>query len=184
MIMSELQRFLPADQDLLVSLFYRIGQWMSHIDDTDTSDHSENLEEEQMLKVLTKLSKSANSGPLANEIAAEAIRQKGSWARWAKQTDNVLADVTKAKALIKGQATQDEFVAYGRSLVTIATAVARAYREAEDVEEAEEKGFFSWLSEKKAHVTLALTDAEAHKDLNISPAEDSALNDLVMTLKE
>jgi len=30
--MSELERFLPADQDILVSLFYRVGQWMSQVD--------------------------------------------------------------------------------------------------------------------------------------------------------
>lgn len=181
--MAELERFLPADQDLLVSLFYRIGQWMSEVDDTDTGEESEAIEESQMFKVLNKLAKSQNVGALTSEIAAEAIRQKGSWSRWAKQTDNVLDDVTRAKALLNGQGTQDEFVSYGRSLVTIATAVARAYREAEDVEETEEKGFFAWLSEKKAHVALALTDADAHKDLNISPAEDSALNDLYQALK-
>lgn len=180
--MSELERFLPADQDLLVSLFYRIGQWMSQADDTDTGEDSEQIEEAQMFKILNKLAESKNAGALCSEIASEALRQKGSWARWSKQIDTVLSDVTRAKALIKGQANQQEFVAFGRSLVTIATAVARAYREAEDVE-VEEKGFLSWLSEKKAHVTLALTDAEAHKDLNISPAEDSALTELVMTLK-
>ena len=95
----------------------------------------------------------------------------------------MLGDVTRAKALIKGQANQQEFVAFGKSLVTIATAVARAYREAEDVDVDDDKGFLSWLSEKKDHVVLALSDSEAHKDLNISPAEDSALTELVMTLK-
>lgn len=181
--MSELERFLPADQDLLVSLFYRIGQWMAEADDTDTGADSEQIEEAQMFKILNKLSASKNAGALCSEIAAEALRQKGSWARWSKQIDNVLDDVTRAKALIKGQANQQEFVAFGKSLVTIATAVARAYREAEDVDVDDDKGFLSWLSEKKDHVVLAFSDSEAHKDLNISPAEDSALTELVMTLK-
>jgi hypothetical protein len=180
--MSELERFLPADQDLLISLFYRIGQWMSQVDDTDGGEDSEQIEEAQMFKILNKLSQSKNVGLLCSEIAAEALRQKGSWARWSKQIDTVINDVSRAKALIKAQANQQEFVAFGKSLVTIATAVARAYREAEDVE-TEEKGFLSWLSEKKDHVVLALTDAEGHKDLNISPAEDSALTELVFALK-
>lgn len=180
--MAELERFLPADQELLVGLFYRIGQWISEADDTDTGAESEAIEEEQMFKILNKLAKSQNAGKLVSEIAAEAIRQKGSWARWAKKMDTVLDDVVRAKIVIKDQGTQEEFVAFGRSLVTIATAVARAYRESEDGE-GEEKGFFSWLTEKKAHVALALTDSEAHKDLNISPAEDSALNELYQALK-
>lgn len=181
--MSELDRFLPADQDLLVSLFYRIGQWMSQADDTDTSEESEAVEEEQMFKILNKLAQSKNIGALCSEIASEALRQKGSWARWGRKVDDVMSDVARAKEIIKGQGNTQEFVAFGKSLITIATSVARAYREADDDEHAEEKGFLSWLSEKKANVALALTDSDAHKDLNISPAEDSALTELVMTLK-
>lgn len=180
--MSELERFLPADQELLVGLFYRIGQWMSQIDDTDSDETSEQREEAQMLKILDKLAQSKNVGALCSELATEALRQKGSWARWAKHADTVLGDVARAKVILKDQANHQEFVAFGKSLVMIATSVARAYREADDAE-MEEKGIFSWLAEKKAHVTLALTDAEAHKDLNISPAEDSALTELVMVLK-
>jgi len=180
--MSELQRFLPADQDVLVGLFYRIGQWMSHIDDTDTTEKSEQAEEEQMFKILNKLANSKNTGQLCSEIAEESIRQKGSWARWSQNTDTVLADVAKAKELIKGQSNAQEFVSFGRCLVTIATSVARAYREAND-EEHKETGFMSWLSEKKANVALALSDFDAHKDLNISPAEDTALTELVDVLK-
>lgn len=180
--MSELQRFLPDDQELLVSLFYRVGQWMSSVDDTDTPQDSEQVEESQMIRILTKLSDSKSVGALCSEIAAESLRQKGSWSRWSRQTDSVIDDIHRAKLMMKGQATDDEFVAFGKSLVTIATAVARAYRESDDAEFAE-KGFLSWLAEKKAHVTLALTDSESYKELNISPAEDTALTELIFVLK-
>lgn len=80
--MSELQRFLPADQELLVSLFYRIGNWMSHIDDTDTDGASEDLERQHMMNVLKKLSENKKAGALCNELAEETLRQKDSWARW------------------------------------------------------------------------------------------------------
>jgi hypothetical protein len=180
--MSELQRFLPADQDLLVGLFYRVGRWMSDADDTDASETSEQKEEAQMFGILTKLSQSKNAGPLCNEIAAEALRQKGSWGRWSKQIDTVIDDVVKAKAVIKGQAIDEEFHLFGRSLVSIATSVARAYREASDVE-MEKTGVLGWLSEKKNDVAMAIFDPQAHKDMNISPAEDSALTELIEALK-
>lgn len=180
--MSELQRFLPADQELLVSLFYRIGQWMSEVDDTDIGGKSEQIEETTMFKVLTKLSQSGNAGVLCSEIASESVRQKGSWARWSKQMDSVLDDVARAKTVIVDQGTVAEFQLFGKSLVTIATSVARAYREATDIE-AQELGFLSWLTEKSAHISLALSDREGHKDLNVSPAEDTALNELVAALK-
>ena len=180
--MSELQRFLPADQDLLVSLFYRVGRWMSQVDDTDVGETSEKAEEAQMFKVLTKLSQSSNVGDLCQEICAEALRQKGSWARWAGQMDTLIDDVGRGKKIILGEGTDEEFRLFGKSLVTIATSVARAYRESTDME-SQEIGFLSWLTEKSSHVSLALSDREAHKDLNISPAEDNALIELVQALK-
>jgi len=180
--MSELQRFLPADQELLVSLFYRIGQWMSEADDTDTGTKSEQVEENAMFKILAKLAQSSQAGGLCSDIASESMRQKGSWARWSKQVDSVLEDVARAKTVIKDQGTVEEFHLFGKSLVTIATSVARAYRESTDME-SHEIGFLSWLTEKSSHVSLAVSDREAHKDLNISPAEDSALNELVAVLK-
>jgi hypothetical protein len=181
--MSELQRFLPADQDMLVGLFLRVGYWMSQMDDTDIDEESEQKEEAQLFKILTKLSQSEKIGALCSEISAEALRQKGSWSRWRGQMDAVLPDVKKAKDLIVSQGTVDELPAFGKCLMMIATAVAQAFREeADDIEE-EGSSYFSWLSEKALHVALALNDRAAYKDLNISPAEDTALNDLLNTLK-
>ncbi len=180
--MSELERFLPADQELLVSLFYRIGQWMAGVDDTDISGESEKVEEAQMFKILNQLAGSKNVGILCQEISSEAIRQRGSWGRWSQQLDHILTDVARAKILIKDQGNAQEFVAFGKSLITIATSVARAYREADDAD-IEQKTFLGWLSDTKEKVTMAITDREAHKDLNISPAEDTALTDLIQVLK-
>ena len=38
--MSELQRFLPQDQELLSGLLYRVGYWISNVDDTDEGNES------------------------------------------------------------------------------------------------------------------------------------------------
>jgi hypothetical protein len=145
-------------------------------------DKSERAEQAQMIKILTKLSQSEKVGALCMEICAEALRQKGSWGRWDKEIDTVLDDVALAKALIKGQGNAEEFQLFGKCLITIATSVARAYRETIDME-SQEIGFLSWLTEKSSHVSLALSDREAHKDLNISPAEENLLIELVAALK-
>lgn len=180
--MSELGRFLPEDQDLLVGLFYRIGRWMSAVDDSDTGDESETLEEKQMLRILGMLSTSAKAGALCNDIASEALRHKGSWARWDKMHDSVIDDVKRAKVIVFDHGTPAEFQLFGKSLVTIATSVARAYRESTDLD-GQELGFLSWLTEKSAHINLAMSDREGYKDLNISPAEDNALIELTAVLK-
>lgn len=180
--MSELERFTPQDQDLLIGLFYRVGIWISHIDDTDEGTASEEKELAKLLHVLGVVAKSDSAGSLVNDLASEAIRQNTSHARWAKMTDDILSDVRQARVIIKAHGTQQEYVSFGKALMMIGTSVARAFREESDMEE-KGGGYLSWLTEKASNLTQALTDREAHKDMNISPAEDTALNELLTALK-
>lgn len=178
--MSELQRFSPEDQDVLVGLLCRVGMWISGIDDTDVSTASEEKEEAKLRDVLQSLSATKKSTLIA-ELASEALRQKSNWPRWATSTDTVLDDVTAAKRILKGQGTSLEMGAFSKALMLIGTVVAKAFREENDLKE--EKGYLSWLTEKANELTLAMTDHESYKDMNISPAEDTALHDLLETLK-
>ena len=176
--MSELHRFPPADQDVLVSLFYRIGVWMSGIDDTDTGDRSENIENNLMLRTLGTIASSQMFGALTADIAFEALRQKGSWERWANTSDSALSDIPQVKSILEAQATGEETILYGNALIAIATSVARAYREADDVEDLNQS-LWTRIQETKEHLVLRLLDRDSFADLNISPAEDTALQQLV-----
>ncbi len=180
--MSELQRFVPEDQELLVGIFYRTGYWVSTIDDTDVGEESEHIEKKQLISVLEKISKAAKAGALINELAAEAVRQKGSWTRWEGNNDDFLPDLSRAISAAKGQTNAEEYKAFEKAIMMIGTAVAEAYRE--DADNAPEpEGYFSWLSEKANNVVLALTDKQSLKDMNISPQEDDALQEMWATLK-
>ncbi len=180
--MSELERFTPQDQDLLIGLFYRVGIWISHIDDTDEGTASEDKERAKLLHTLGVVAKSDSAGDLVKDLASEAIRQTASHGRWNKMTDDILSDVRQARVIIKAHGTAQEYVSFGKALMMVGTSVARAFREESDLEE-KGTGYLSWLTEKAGHLTQALTDREAHKDMNISPAEDSALNELLDALK-
>lgn len=180
--MSELQRFVPEDQELLVGIFYRTGYWISTIDDTDVGEESERREMRQLLLTLEKISNAQKAGALVNELAAEALRQKGSWRRWENANDDYLADLDRAVIAAKGQTNDGEFKSFSRAILMIGTAVAEAFRE--EVDNAPEpEGYFAWLSEKANTVLLAVTDKQSLKDMNISPSEDDALHQIVATLK-
>ena len=73
-------------------------------------------------------------------------------------------------------------VAFSKALMLIGTVVAKAFREDNDLKE--DKGYLAWLTEKANELTLAVTDHEAYKDMNISPAESTALTELFMILKD
>ncbi|MEK7801834.1 MAG: hypothetical protein AAB276_05210 [Pseudomonadota bacterium] len=179
--MSELQRFLPEDQDILVGLMCRIGMWISSIDDTDINAASEDKEEVKLREVLQSLSTTKKS-VLVAELASEALRQKSNWPRWSTSADTVLDDVVAAKDILKSQGTHLEMVAFSKALMLIGTVVAKAFREDNDLKE--DKGYLAWLTEKANELTLAVTDHEAYKDMNISPAESTALTELFMILKD
>lgn len=179
--MSALQRFRPEDQDLLVGIFYRVGYWMSHIDDTDLDDKSEHIEHEQMIKILTKIAHSKGAGALVNEIAGEALRQKQSCDRWMKMNDTVLDDVTKAAKIINAQSNADETRAFGKAIMMIATAVAKAFQEVPD-NVPEQESYFGWLADTATNLIRSFAHPELHQEMNISPAEDDALHELAEAL--
>jgi hypothetical protein len=181
--MSELGRFVPGDRDLLTGLFYRAGYWISHIDDTDLGTGSEEAERAQMVRVLTKISRADATAPLVRELAEEALRQQASWARWEKSSDDILADATRCAKLVKAQGTLEELQSFRRAVMLVATSVARAVREDAEHGDAETESGFSWLSEKVGAALMAVTDRGAYQDMNISPAEDTALTELLEALK-
>ncbi len=179
--MSGIDSFLPQEQDLLIGVFFRVGYWISHIDDTDLTDVSEHNEQEHMVRALTKISTSKTATDLVRELAAEALRRSGDQARWLKAEDQLMQDVVKAVKMVKYQGTDEDFSAFRKSIMYVATSVARAYRE-EPEQEQEDNGRFGWLLEKAESLVMAVKDQEAYRDLNISPAEDSALHELTAAL--
>lgn len=180
--MSELGRFLPEDRDLLAGLFYRVGLWVSRVDDTDVGEESENREHARLLAVLQGLAERSGTPELVRELAGEASRQKASWPRWGRGEETILTDVTAGLRLLKRQGTTEETSSFQKSLMFVGTAVARAYREEADGEK-EEKGKLSWLSDKAGELLTSVLDREAWRDLSISPAEDTALTNLLDALK-
>lgn len=175
-----LGNFLPEEQDLLIGIFYRVGFWISHIDDTDVSEASEQKEQQQMETSLKKVSTSKAATELVQEVAAEALRRSGDQARWLKNSDRLLEDVSKTVRLVYSNGSDDDMKSFRKAIMYVATSVARAYRE--EPEEVAEKSAFSRLIDKAGSVLTAVKDNETYQDQNISPAEDTALHELAQAL--
>jgi hypothetical protein len=178
--MTGLGGFLPEEQDLLIGIFFRVGYWISHVDDTDISEQSEDVEQKQLVNALNKIASSKGATELVRELAEEAVRRSGDQARWLQNEDHLMRDIAKAVALVNSQGSEDDFQSFKKSLMFAATAVARAYRE--EPEHNHDEGRLSWLIEKAGSLLTAVSDHEAYKDMNISPAEDTALHELAGAL--
>lgn len=176
-----LGNFLPEEQDLLIGIFYRVGFWISHIDDTDVEDKSEVKEQERLAQSLKKISVSTGATELVQEIAAEAMRRSGDQARWLKRIDHLLEDVAGAVRLVHSNGSAEDMTSFRKSIMFVATSVARAYREEPD--EHAEKSAVARLLGKAGNMLTAVKDRETYQDQNISPAEDTALQELAEALR-
>lgn len=175
--MSGLGNFLPAEQDLLIGIFFRVGRWISHVDDTDISDLSEQKEQGQMARSLARVAGAKEMTDLVRELAGEAMRRSGDQGRWLRAEEGLLADIARAVKLVQYQGTEEDFACFRKAVMFVASSVARAYRE-EPEQDQDKNGRLGWLIEKAGRLMTAVSDREAYRDMNISPAEDTALHQL------
>ena len=77
-----------SDKNLLASLPYRIGVWISHAD-----DEAGEFDDEQEMKALEAIIKSIASlhddAPFVQKIAKETLKQRDNWPEWTMNSFNV-----------------------------------------------------------------------------------------------
>ena len=167
--MGDLNVFVPEEREFLSGIFYKIGIWMGHVD--DDGECSADAEEERVLmSVLEELSKKHAKTPLISQMTAEAARQTGSHDRWVSESDDVVEHVVKAGNMIKAQMSAEDLAAYKSAVGEVARTVAAAFREGDDD--------YQGTGDKVRKFFVKLTNKSLYEERNISPAEDTALNEL------
>jgi len=173
--MSDFNIFHPDEQNLLAGSVYKIGVWMSHIDDEGASSADEK-EREALDRILKKSAGKFSSHPIIAEIASEALRRKNYWAAWDLDAESALDDVTQVIKLLDGRLVDNEVKAYKQLVMGVATYIAGAFDENQDDDE---KGLWGSLS----NLVVGVANPALKADLNTSPEEDNALTALTEILK-
>ncbi len=173
--MGNLSTFVPEDRDFLVGVFYKVGVWISHIDD-DGEDNADSEEEKVLMRVFDRLSKKYKTTPLISQLTAEAGRQTSNHARWMGDSEEAVAHAVKGAEMIKAQMGIEDLKAYRMALQETGRSVATAFREGED-ESAQT------FSSKIKNVLLKIRNKGMHDAQNISPTEDTALIELFDALR-
>ena len=173
--MSDFSIFHPDEQNLLAGSVYKVGVWMSHIDDEGATSAIEK-EREALEKILKKSAGKFSSHPIIVEMASEALRRKNYWAAWEQDTENALSDVAKSIKMLNGRLVDNEVKAYKELVMGVATYIAGAFDENEDDEE---KGLWGALSS----LVVGAANPSLKADMNTSPDEDTALTDLTEVLR-
>ncbi len=175
--MTALSDFSRDEAELFASLPYKVGIWMSYTDDQD-GDADDEREAKTLTSGLRQFAKANKDKPLVSQILEESLRRRDRWEQWADQSFNVTLDIQKAVTLLRGKKiSPDDLKAFKRVLMEIGTAVAQAANEYGAFDEAESEGFFGKIIGK-------FSGDESGHPMNVSAAEDSALEKLRQTLRE
>lgn len=164
--MMTLSAFVPSEQATLVSVFYQIGIWMSHID--DDGDAADAAEEKALMNVLEKTASKYKHNTLISNMAREAHRQQSNHRRWMKDADDAIAQAVAAGKIVKSRLPEEAVAEYKAACMFVAESVAKAFEEGAD---GQKQGLIS-------KIIGFFCGCEMNAERKISPTEDSALTEL------
>lgn len=173
--MSDFHVFHPDEQNLLAGSVYKVGMWISHIDDEGeviADDKEKKALEEVLKKSVSRFSKH----PVIAELAGETLRRNKYWNDWESDTDSALDDVAKSVKLLNSRLVDNEVTAYKELVMLVATSIAGAF---DENVEPEEQGVWGKLS----NLVVGVANPALKSEMNTSPEEDSALTELAEVLR-
>ena len=170
---------LSTDElSFLSDLFVRAGIFVSHCDDTDIGEESENLETKQLGRALARVSANARY-PLVATLADMALKKISH--PFTDTQDSIVADLEQAAQFLFRLENPEQLLEYRRAVMYAATSVARAYRE--ELDHHEEEFLLENILSRITGFLNKAADHQEFKNINISPAEDSALTAISEALK-
>lgn len=169
-------RLSPRDGELLVSLPYRVGLFVSHADTTGGWDAQEK-EMQSLTNILRAFTEDYCKSELAQKVLLESMRRRANWPQWSHHLENVPKEAQQIIAVLKPLFMEKHLNSFREVLVDIAMSVAMAFHEG-DVEAITKQhsilqGFFGFLSRTPP-------DPLAH--MNISGSERAALSRLCQAM--
>jgi len=180
--MASLSGFSASELELLISLPYKVGVFVSHADDADgeIDDDKEMAALEACIKAIARLH---DDKPLTADIMRQSLSMKTEWPRWAAQSFHVPDEARQAVVLLQGHASETEVKNYCAALVEVATTVAQAYGEFGEFDDEDTSGgIFGGLVSKISGTLSSLSADDANHPMNVSAAEDNALAQLKSAL--
>jgi len=176
--MSELT---PQDKTIMISLPYRVGIWISQVDDVENRKMDDKKEEKVLEIAIQKMAQSHRKMPFAANIMKQIENSKGQWKNWKALSDEktVLADletvITKCETSLK----PDQVKQYKQAVWQTGILVAQAYDESFDPDgEMHVNHFAEWVGSFFSAPKLQKAPE------NMSEKEKSALKKLRAVLKQ
>jgi len=169
------------DKALMISLPYRVGIWVSQVDDIENRKMDDKREEKVLEIAIEKMAGAHRKMPFAAQIMTQVSKSKSQWKSWKMTADekSVLADleiiISKAEAALKPAQVKQ----YKQAVWQTGILVAQAYDENDDPDgEMHMNHFAEWVGSFFAAPKLKKAPE------NMSEKEKTALKKLRAVLKQ
>jgi hypothetical protein len=168
----------PADEELLISLPYRIGLYVSHADVTGGWDAQES-EIQSLTDILRDYSNDFCKTEFSQKVFMDCLAMRGKWPVWSQDAESVPAQVDRAMRILQPMMSEKELAGFCEVLGDTALAVAMAFREAADSGN-ENRPI---VREILARLGGILAEKDPLDHINISGRERAALKKLAHSLR-
>jgi hypothetical protein len=174
---------LPKDiQDLLITLPFRVGYYISESDKTG-GDESAEVERLALENIVTFYVEDTVKSEFSHLVMNEALCRKSEWSLWVKDIQTIPEECLKMSEALTGIIDMKEIFSFKQNLLEIAIVVAQAYREF-DANVGTVQKLQVYLTILMRRIRALFTGEEMPSNeslLNISAAERSAIKLLADT---
>jgi hypothetical protein len=165
----------PTDRALLVRLPFRVGMWMSQVDQSG-GDESADAERVALETIVTAYAEDYLKSEFVQSVMEQTVAGRAHWSEWTGNLARVPRECAHVIKAIKGKVPDGDFETFKHNLLEIAAAVAIAFCEIEgDTKPQGAVGFLHGLLFGGGRMPAA-------KNIRISPIEQKALIELTEAL--
>lgn len=177
--MSQLDSLTVEDQELIISLPYRVGIWLSHADD-EGGEGDDEQEMATLENILDKIAQTHRKSAFVRDVIGRTVAARDKWPEWEGRVFTIEDDAKKAMSRLVGTLDEKDWKTYRGMLVHIGRSVAESYGEFGEEEDDEDDGFFGRIL---GNLKSKDANDEDVAHMNISPSEEAALKTLADALR-
>lgn len=167
----------PADEELLVSMPYRIGLYVSHADVTGGWD-AQDSEIQSLTAILRDYSNDFCKTEFSQKVLMDCLASRSKWPSWSYAVDDVPSQIGQIITTLESMLSEKELRGFCDVLIDVGLAVAMAFREG-----GEEQGERPIVREILTRIGTALTEKDPLEHINISEEERGALKKLARSMR-
>ncbi len=181
--MNFLDQLSKDHRDIIVSLPYRVGLYVSQ-SDASGGDSSDEAEKQALEAIITGYSQEVFGAETVQYVVGETVQRKSEWSSWSQGIEGIEHDCYKAVDILANIVEDKELSAFKSFLLEIGENVALAFREYGSSTSLLEKirMRLDFVKSRKAALRAGVSPKDWEQFINISLDERKALRHVAKSL--